>query len=257
MTLPSPVLDSPLHQLTSMEKGVEILRTLAGAPRPVGLAQLSRQTGLPKSTVHRLLGVLCAQRLARRVGAEYALGSQLAELANGGRLPGERRLILPHLLRLYEVTRHTVNLGVSRGFEVAYVERLYGLDRVRSRSDGVDRAPLHCTAMGKVLLAFDADLRRSFFAHGELERLTQRTVTRLTPLEQELTAVQRRRVAYSVEEFTRGVSCAAAPVFGADGRLRLVVGVARPTGEARLESLGTAVLRTALTITAALRPPDG
>ncbi|MEV0584675.1 IclR family transcriptional regulator [Nonomuraea sp. NPDC050310] len=245
--------DTTLHTPTSLEKGVEILRALAGHPHPVGLAQLSRQIGLPKSTVHRLLGVLCTQRLARRVGTGYALDSRMAELTGGGRLPGDRRLVLPHLLHLYESTRQTVNLAITRGLELAYVERLYGGDRVRSLSDGLDRAPLHCTAAGKVLLAFDAELRRAFFTHGALDRFTRRTVTRLSPLEQELAGVQRRRVAYSVEEFTGGVSCAAAPVFGADGRVCMAVGVALPAGDGRLADLGLTVVRAALAITTSLR----
>lgn len=248
--------DTPPHaQPSSLEKGVEILRALAGNPHPVGVAHVSRQTGLPKSTVHRLLGMLCSQRLARRVGTEYTLDEQMSELTGAlrGRVPGTRRVVLPHLIHLYETTRTTVNVAVSHGLQAGYVERIYGNDRVVSPSDGVDRAPLHCTATGKVLLAFDPELRRSFYNHGALERFTRRTITRLTTLEQELSQVHRKGVAYSQEEFSGGVSCAAAPVFGPDGRICMAIGVAGQATEARLAELGLVVLRAALATTATLR----
>ncbi|MFI6477879.1 IclR family transcriptional regulator [Nonomuraea sp. NPDC050663] len=246
-------------QPSSLEKGVEILRALAGNAHPVGVAHVSRQTGLPKSTVHRLLGMLCGQRLARRVGTDYTLDQELSELTGAlrTRVPGTRRVVLPHLLRLYETTRQTVNLAVGQGLEAGYIERLYGCDRVESPSDGVDRAPLHCTAAGKVLLAFDPELRRAFFSHGVLERFTRRTITRLSALEQELAVVHRRGVAYSREEFSGGVSCAAAPVFGPDGRICMAVGVAGQANESRLAEHGPAVLRVALATTTALRARRG
>lgn len=244
----------PAPQPGSLERGIDILIALGASDHPVTLAQVCRATGLPKSTAHRLLGVLCSRGLARRTGNAYVpgdLASSMAGLARP-RVPGTRAAVLPYLLYLYETTRQTVNLAVPSGLEARYVERLYGHNRVRSRSDGLDRAPLHCTATGKALLAFDPALRREVLARGSFERLTRRTITGLAALERELSQVRRHGVAYAREEFTEGVSCVAAPVFGPDGRVRMAVGVAAPAHTASLDRLGISVRGAAQAISAAL-----
>ncbi|WP_157382815.1 IclR family transcriptional regulator [Nonomuraea coxensis] len=255
---PPLIDDRPVSQPGSLERGIDILLALSGAPRPVSLAQLCRSTGLPKSTAHRILGVLCGRGLARRAGTGYLPGDLLEVLAGGPeRGPGARRAVLPYLLYLYETTRQTVNLAVPSGLEARYVERLYGHDRVASPSDATDRAPLHCTATGKALLAFDAGLRQEFLARGAFERLTGRTITTLAGLERELAQVRRHGVAYAREEFADGVSCVAAPVFGPEfgapgGRVRMAVGVAAPAYGAPLGRLAIAVRGAAQAISAAL-----
>ncbi|GAB2921831.1 IclR family transcriptional regulator [Nonomuraea fastidiosa] len=222
--------ERPASQPGSLERGIDILLALSAASGPVTLSQLCRSTGLPKSTAHRILGVLCSRALARRVGSAYLPGELLESMAGVTcpRIPGTRRLVLPYLLHLYEATRQTVNLAVPAGLEVRYVERIYGHDRVRSRSDGDDRAPLHCTAAGKALLAFDPKLRDGLPARSPFERMTRRTITGLAALERELAQVRRYGVAYAREEYTEGVSCVAAPVFGPGGRVCMAVAVAAP-----------------------------
>ncbi|SDJ76530.1 IclR family transcriptional regulator [Nonomuraea jiangxiensis] len=195
----------------SLERGIDILLALSAATHPLTLSQLCRSTGLPKSTGHRILGVLCVRQLARRVGNGYLPGELLATMAGltHTRVPGTRRTVLPFLLYLHETTRQTVNLAVPSGLEARYVERLYGHNRVASRSDDLDRAPLHCTATGKALLAFDAGLRQGLLARGTFERATSRTITNLAALERELAQVRRNGLAYARDEYTEGVACVA------------------------------------------------
>ncbi|GII55286.1 IclR family transcriptional regulator [Planotetraspora thailandica] len=213
----------------------------------MSLAELSRRTGLPKTTAHRLLGVLCRRGFARRIGIDYAVGDQLATLAGPGprTIPGGRRIVLPYMVRLYELTRQTVNLAVARGLEVAYVERVYGHARVSSPSDGLDRAPLHCTATGKVLLAFNAELNATFREAGAMRRMTRRTIPGPAALDRELHMVRRTGIAFSREEFAEGVACAAAPVFGPDGRICMAVGVAGPSPILALPEVAGTVKKTA------------
>lgn len=235
----------------SLERGIDILTCLSSDPRPLSLAQLCRDTGLPKSTAYRLLGVLCSRGLAKRSGTDYLLGDLLSRI-NRERIPGTRRAVLPFLLYLYETTRQTVNLAVPSGLEAVYVERLYGGDRVRSPSDDFDRAPLHCTATGKVLLAFDDDLRKQLFEGGSMPRMTRRTITGVMALERELGLVRRHALAYSQEEYAPGVACVAAPVFGPGGGVCMSVGVAGPAATLRLGRVGIAVRGAAQAVTSAL-----
>lgn len=235
----------------SLERGIDILTCLSAGPRPLSLAQLCRDTGLPKSTAYRLLGVLCSRGLAKRAGTDYLLGDLLSRI-NHERVPGSRRVVLPFLLYLYETTRQTVNLAVPSGLEAAYVERLYGNDRIGSPSDEFDRAPLHCTATGKVLLAFDDDLRKALLEDGDLPRMTRRTITGVMALERELGLVRRHALAYSQEEYAPGLSCVAAPVFGPGGGVCMAVGVAGASSSLRLGRVGIAVRGAAQAVTSAL-----
>ncbi|GAA0944279.1 IclR family transcriptional regulator [Nonomuraea longicatena] len=237
----------------SLEKGIDILFSLSAATQPIGLSQLCRITGLPKSTAHRILAVLCSRSLAKRVGTDYQAGDLLARLGDvRGRIPGTRRAVLPYLLYLYETTRQTVNLAVPSGLEAEYVERVYGHNRVSSPSDGVDRAPMHCTALGKTMLAFDPSLRQALADRGSPARLTRRTITSLTGLDRELARVRHYGVAYSQEEFAEGVACVAAPVFGPGGRLVMAVSVAGPAQALPLARLGISVRGAAQAISSAL-----
>lgn len=237
----------------SLEKGIDILLSLAAAAHPISLAQLSRKTGLPKSTAHRILGVLCSRALAKRAGTDYLPGDLLSRLGSvQSRIPGTRRAILPYLLYLFETTRQTVNLAVPSGLEAEFIERIYGHNRISSPSDGVDRAPLHCTAIGKALLAHDPGLRQALAEHGAPQRLTRRTITSLTGLERELAQVRRYGVAYSQEEFTEGLACVAAPVFGPGGKVVMAVSVAGSATALPLARLGISVRGAAQAISAAL-----
>ncbi|WP_203971251.1 IclR family transcriptional regulator [Planotetraspora silvatica] len=241
-------------QPSSLEKAITIITSLSTAPQPMSLAELSRRTGLPKTTAHRLLGVLCRRGFARRIGIDYAIGDQLISLAGPGprTIPGTRRIVLPYMIRLYELTRQTVNLAVSRGLEVTYIERVYGHTRVNSPSDDVDRAPLHCTATGKVLLAFNNELNASFRDTGAMQKMTRRTLAGPAALDRELQMVRRNGLAYSREEFAEGVACAAAPVFGPDGRICMAVGVAGPSANSVTPEVAGMVRKTAHAISATI-----
>lgn len=243
-----------VHPPSSLEKAITILTSLSTAVRPMSLAEMSRKTGLPKTTAYRLLGVLCRKGFAQRIGVDYAIGDQLVTLVGPGprMIPGTRRLVLPHLIRLYELTRQTVNLAVPRRLEVAYIERVYGHSRVSSPSDEVDRAPLHCTASGKLLLAFDQELNANFCESEALRRMTRHTLVGHTALAGELRVIRRQGIAYSMEEFADGVFCVAAPIFGADGRICMAVSVAGPSPALPTTEVARMVKRTAHAISIAI-----
>jgi DNA-binding IclR family transcriptional regulator len=115
----------------------------------------------------------------------------------------------------------------------------------------VDRAPLHCTATGKVLLAFNHELNVAFRDGGALRRMTHRTLGRAA-LDRELSVVRRQGVAYSREEFAEGVVCAAAPVFGPDGRVCMALGVAGPLSAVASAEVASMVKRAAHTVSGSI-----
>jgi DNA-binding IclR family transcriptional regulator len=182
-----------------VEKATNILAELAGAATGMPLSEVTRRTGLPKSTTHRLLVLLTDCGLVRHGATGYQLDGGAWWLAAPVdervlRILRLRRRLLPHMIDLYEMTRQTVNLSVLCDGDVVHVERIYGHNRVASRSDGVDEAPASQTAAGRLLLA----LQPHPAPWPDLENI--------------LSAIRREGVAISYADLTPRVHCAAAPL---------------------------------------------
>lgn len=243
---------------TVLGKAVGILRAFTADDRVLPLAELARRTGLPKGTLHRVAGDLVAHRLLDKTDAGYRLSGGLFEL--GLRASAERTLLevaMPFLQDLYERTHETVHLGVRDGTEVVYIAKIGGHRQARSPSRTGGRMPMHCTALGKVLLAHAEPAVRASVLTGPLERRTPHTLVAAGMLEQQLERVLEKGVAYEREESRPGLLCVAAPVLEPDGRtLVAAVSVAGPVGRFRPEAHATAVraAATGLASTLARRP---
>lgn len=227
---------------TVLGKAVTILRAFTADDHVLPLAELVRRTGLHKATVHRLAGELVATRLLDRTEGGYRLSGGLFEL--GMRASVERSLLevaMPFLQDLYARTHETVHLGVREGQEVVYVAKIGGHRQARTPSRAGGRMPLHCTAIGKALLAHaDAALRHDVLA-GPLERRTPRTVVAPGLLRRQLDAVVERGVAFEHEESAVGIACVAAPVLGALDEPVAAISVTGPVTRFRPESHADAV----------------
>ena len=152
----------------AVDKALAVLSALIAADRPMRLTEVARQTGLAKSTVHRLIGILLAHQMIDQDGERYIPGWRLIEVrgwVGGEYLAAVGRAAKPHLVDLYEATGVTSSLAVLVGAEVQYLDRIYGQRSVRTPSYRSDRAPAHCTAIGKILLARCPDTRNSSAGH--------------------------------------------------------------------------------------------
>jgi DNA-binding IclR family transcriptional regulator len=216
---------------TVLGKAVTILRAFTVDDQVLSLAELVRRTGLHKATVHRLARDLVANRLLDRVEpGGYRLSGGLFEL--GLRASVERSLLevaMPFLQDLYERTHETVHLGVREGTEVVYVAKIGGHRQAVAPSRTGGRMPLHCTAIGKALLAHaDPALRQQVLA-GPLERRTPRTVVAPGLLRRQLDAVLEAGVAFEHEESAPGLTCVAAPVLVRGTEAVAAISVTGPT----------------------------
>ena len=186
--------------------------------------------------MHRLAQELLRWGLLERHGSEYWLGMRLFEI--GQRVPRQRILreaARPYMEDLYQATGETIHLAVPDGLEVIYLEKISGHSQVSRPSRIAGRMPLHCTATGKVLLAFGP---RSLFAEviaSPLTRVTPHTVTAPKLLAQELSRA--RGVGYAVEhEQTRiGYLSVAIPLTGPTGTTVAALSVTAPTFRADIE----------------------
>lgn len=227
---------------TVLGKAVAILRSYRPEDNVVSLAELVRRTGLHKATVHRLVGELVANRLLDRVDGGYRLSGGLFELGMLASL--ERSLLemaMPFLQDLYERSHETVHLGVRDGHDVVYVAKIGGHRQAISPSRTGGRIPLHCSAIGKALLAHcEPDLRREVLS-APLVRRTPHTIVAPGILQTQLDKVVETGVAFEREESALGIACVAAPVFGADDHIVAAISVTGPTNRYRPESQVAAV----------------
>lgn len=209
--------------MAALRNGFQILDVVVAAGNEgLPFARIVERTGFPKASAHRLLKELVAVSALTfdPVTRRYRGGMQLARL--GAQLLADydlRKTAHPYLVALHEQTGHVATLGILGSDAGIYIDKIEGRDfGIRLHSEIGKAFPLHCTAMGKVLLAgAPAGLRRRLISR-KLEAYTDNTITDSRHLRRELDRVASDAYALDREEITRGLMCVAAPVFDASGR---------------------------------------
>jgi DNA-binding IclR family transcriptional regulator len=193
-----------------------VLDAFTGAQRRLSLTEISRRTGMPMATTHRLVGELVAWgALERDEHGRYQIGLRLWEVAAlAPRGPGLREIALPFLEDLYEATHQHVQLAVLDGLDVVYVERISGRGAVHVRSRVGGRWPAHTTGVGLVLLAHAAPQVQEDYLAAPLSGFTPLTITDPAALRRVLADVRRTGYAVSDRQVTMDAVSVAAPVHG-------------------------------------------
>ncbi len=195
----------------AVDRAARLVTEVVRAPDSVTFTELAAATGLAKSTTSRLLDALERGGLVRRDDdGRFRPGDVFVRYAwRGGAEAGLIEVARPFLDRLGEQTGETVNLGVARDGlveQVAQVDSTYLI----GGTNWVGRpVPLHCAALGKVLLAYGA----AQLPPGRLEARTSRTLTSRAALEDNLRQVRRRGYAVTDGELEPGLAAVAAPVY--------------------------------------------
>ena len=202
------------------------------------ISELAREAGISKATVHRLLTTMEQHGVIEKDedSREYRLGLKLLEL--GSRVSAvldPARRAEPHLRSLVEDLGETAHLAVLHQGRALYVAKYEASRALRMPSAVGSSNPVHCTAMGKALLAFQSRSvqERILTQHG-LSRHTDNTITDRKELDRELARIRHHGFAVDNEELERGLRCVAAPVFGHTGEVVGAVGTSGPAG--RLEA---------------------
>lgn len=217
-------------------KALRLIEQLAASGEPVALADLSRAVSLPKPTAFRLArslesgGFIEKDPLTRR----YRVGSAFEEIAlnalRNGAGHGARRFLMNQLA---ERLGARVNLVVLKAGNLSFVEWVHSAAPVRINIDADSPMPIHCTASGKLLLAFGPDeLREHFLEAAPFERLTKNTKTSARELERELYRIRENGFAEDDQELIPGVNCLAVPIRNRAGEV--VAGLAVMASSATL-----------------------
>lgn len=230
---------SATYHSRALDRGLTILGHLAKAKSAgVSLAELHAQTDLPKSTLLRLLVVLERRGFVRGIdnGARYSIGHAVFELAEQYRESADiSELAAPYLEALAAETNQTANLGMLDGDSVLHIVVREPERALRFRSTSGSRDSVHCTGLGKMLLAgLASEEARKILSRTTLEPRTEHTLTTVDALMKDITATQKRRFAVDDEEGAEGVCCLAVPLSAPDaapGRWTVSMSLSGPVGE--------------------------
>ncbi len=223
----------------SVERALTILHMFIVGEAEIGLSDISGRVGLHQSTVFRLLVTLSGSGFVEQnpQTGRYRLGPAALSLGQAFMRHSDLRQIAESpLASLRDRSGETVHLATLDRAEVIYLEKLPGLHPIGLMSSRVgDRAPAHCTGLGKALLAHEPEpIIREYLKIG-LRGYTPRTITRMGALLTELDKVRRSGFAIDDEEHEMGVVCVAAPVSDSR-RVVAAISVAGPADRIREEN---------------------
>lgn len=203
-------------RVQSLDRALEILETLATEGRGLGVTEIGQRVSLHKSTVHRLLAALADWGYVEKnpENGRYRLGMKIIDLGsiylNNIELKTEA---LPYLHELREKSGHPVHLARLEDGQVVYIDKVDAINSIRMYSQIGRRVPVHCTALGKAMMAYmGIDEVERILENKGLTRVTERTIIERDRFLEELRLTRERGYAYDDEENEFGIRCVAAPI---------------------------------------------
>ncbi len=229
-----------------IDRASQLLDSIGALDKPASLKVLAADTGLHPSTAFRILAALIGVGLVERdTAGHYMLGRRIVQLA--GRVTRGvdiRQEALPVMQALRDQVGETVNLTVREGDEVIYIERVTPQRMMRVEQVIGSRAPLHVTAVGKLMLADLGDaFLRAYVARTGLPAFTAHTHQTLEALRNEAYAAAKAGFALDNEEAEEGVGCIG--VLIRDGRGAVIGGLSLSAPIERRRDAWIALVRQA------------
>lgn len=231
------------EKLTSIDKAlytVSVLCTNAG--RGISLQELSRNLEFNKSTTHRILDTLKDHGFARQdlESKKYKPGLKIVDLGEQV-LEGIdiRKEAHDKLRKLADQINEVVHLGIIEAGKVVYLDKFDPPERAFQIYSSVGKqAPIHCTGLGKALLAFlPRDTSERILEQQELDKYTPQTVTSSSKLKEELEEIRESGYAFDNKEHEKEVRCVAAPIKDHNGESKAAISIAVPSYRTSLDDL--------------------
>lgn len=242
--------------VSSLSRGLALLELFSLEEYELSISEMARRAGIPKSTTHRLVSDLLEWGALERGRKGVRLGVRLFEL--GSLVPDHARfrdLAIPFAHSLNQITQLTSNLAVREGNEIIYLEKISspGLTVPHSRVGG--RLPMHCTALGKAILANSPASFVDRVLSEPLARLAPKTITDPDVLRRQFIEIRASGVAYDVEESQPNLFCVGAPIFERRGQVIGALSVTGATSFDRAQRFAGAVHAAANALSRALGAP--
>ena len=254
----SPNKKSAHTTIQSVQRALVILRCFTKEDAELGVTQIGKHLDLHKSTASRLLSTLEQEGFVEKnpETEKYRLGLQLVTLAGIALEQIDlREVAAPFLSQLAELTQETVNIVVLSGNECINIDGAASPRPIRYVGRIGRRTPCHCTAAGKVMLAYLSPKVRQSILPNPLTRFTEKTIVDFEKLAQNLTDIRQQGYAITHEEHQQDLSAMAAPIFDHTKQVIAAVTVSGPTyriGPGEIEALVEPVLDIARQISAGL-----
>ncbi|GLS31959.1 transcriptional regulator, IclR family [Mesorhizobium albiziae] len=224
----------------TLGKAIDVLEAVASSPRPPRFTDLLQLVDQPRGTLHRQISNLIEEGLLSvRQDHSYELGVTLLKLASRAWAGNQFRTVAePHLRRLHEQTGETVHLGVLKGVEVIYLDKVESMQAVRMHSQIGNASPVYCTGVGKAALAALTDAARDRLISAiTFHRHTENTLPDVKALRVEIGEIQRTGVAFDRQEHEPGIHCIAAPIHSRDHEFVAGISTTAPAYRISIEQL--------------------
>ena len=234
------------HRLSTLDKGLTILETIAEANAPEGLTltEFGQLLGMHRTTLFRFLVTFRARGYLERDPRteRYHLGAQVLTLASNWLanldIRDSARLFL---LRVCEESGGLVHLTVLEGSDVVTIDRIQGKHPFSVQTGINNRRPAYRSASGKAIFAHLPEAEVTHVLASGMVAVTSGTITTPEAMAHDLEQTRARGYAIDLEENFTGVCCVAAPVFDYTGRVAASISIAAPcqrAGPDRLDFLG-------------------
>ena len=224
-----------MSEVQSLARGLVILKLLGDAPGGMTITDLADNLGVDKGTASRLVSTLSGFGYVERDEdtRRYLLGSQVVTLSRKvlGRMP-IRETAKPFLDQLMQQSGECAHLAIHAQGKALYIDQVESPASLRVNAQVGTMNPLHCTALGKVLLAFGAAGLPS-----TLESHTANTITDYANLSNHLEEIRHLGYGLDDEEFDPGVRCIAVPVFDFRRKVIGAIGISGPSSRMTLEKV--------------------
>lgn len=219
------------NSIQVIDRMSSLLDAVARYPEPVSLKVLTAETGLHSSTAFRILDSMLTNGFVERDAAgKYQLGRKLLSLGSRVRAQSDvRQIALPVMARLRDELGESVNLTIREGDEVVYIEKATPNRMMHVQQLVGSRAPLHVTAVGKLMLAIGGDDEcRAYATRTNLPAYTRNTINNLPALLQEAEKLRGQGYAFDDEEAEIGVGCIGTLIYDASGNIIAGLSISAP-----------------------------
>ena len=218
-------------KIQSVSRAADILRCFHDE-QSLGLTEISKMTGLHKSTASGIVSTLCAEGLLKQLpeNGKYAIGLEIFRLAKNVNTD-INDICHPFLLELLGMVEETVNLAMLDGDGIVYVDKIDSPHSMRICSRIGQRLPFYCTANGKALVSLLSESEQdAIIANIKTEAYTGNTITDKAGLKAELSKCKELGYACDNEEYELGLICYAMPIKNPTGPSTLSISVSSPVG---------------------------
>jgi DNA-binding IclR family transcriptional regulator len=225
--------DKKTDIIQSVDRALGILEVLELSSTPLGVTEISNRMNLHKSTAFGLLLTLERRGFVSQSTetGKYRLGLKLLEL--GEKVVSRIDLISmthPFLTDLVERYKETVHLVIKNENEVVYIDKVDGPRAIGMYSKIGKRVPMHCTGVGKCLLAFMPQAEQeAFLKNMKFEKFTEHTLTNRDDLRKQLEQIRLQGYSVDDEEIENDLRCIAAPVYKHTGDVVAAISISGPS----------------------------